>query len=590
MYAALALWMAVNQLKSKRLKWWYATAALLLTTGLLLASSKIILLATALGLLVITPRNLNLKSALRATLLAVFVGGVMLAAVKPIRERVWTMVVALQSKNVDQNNPDSMRKGIWSCSLFVIQQNPWLGVGLGDFQVVLNDCYAQEGYALALERQFNTHNQYLQIWLSAGLLPMLALLATMLSQIIIGWVTRQRMHLAFGVMMALVFLTENVLERQDGVFFFVFFTALLVHRSWLSGTQNHVINGKWKHQPLTGVQRYAAEVSHHLAQGPYTIVAPPQVSNYFKGLLPRPAMLLVWEQFILPWQLRFMGSPALVNLGNTSPVYYTRKLVVIHDVAPLAHPEWFSERFVRWYRFLMQNAAQHSFKVATISHFSAREISLHMARPIDAIGLAPNGIPSLGPDSVPPQVPQPFILCVGTLSNRKNQHRLIEAFLQWNPNHVHLVLAGSTSSDITWDYQPLLDQAIATGHVHWVNHPTDAQLKGLYTHATAFACVSLYEGFGLPIAEALSHHLPCLVADIPVFREYFEGHALFVDPEHTSSIVAGLKQIIHETPLWTERATAFDPLSKHLDFKHSAQRIAAWTNSATALTSQATTA
>jgi glycosyltransferase involved in cell wall biosynthesis len=239
---------------------------------------------------------------------------------------------------------------------------------------------------------------------------------------------------------------------------------------------------------------------------------------------------------------------------------------------------------------LLQTAAQHSFKVATISQFSAQEIALHLNRPANTIGMAPNGIPSLGPDRLPPHIPQPFILCVGTLSNRKNQHRLIEAFLQWNPGNLHLVLAGSATTDITWEYQPLLNQAIATGHVHWINHPSDTELKGLYTHASAFACLSLYEGFGLPIAEALSHHLPCLIADIPVFREHFEGHALVVDPHQITVISKGLEQLVEEAPLWRARAANFDPLNKKLDFKLSAQKIASWTDSATTLTSQATTA
>jgi glycosyltransferase involved in cell wall biosynthesis/O-antigen ligase len=591
MMAAMALWMAILRWKTptqpRRFQWAFAATIALLGLGLLLASSKIILLATALGLLFVVPQQPSPRVFVRTLGWIASIGLVVLLVVKPIRERAWTLAQAVQNEQVNENNPDSMRKGIWSCSWWLIQMHPTWGVGLGDFQAELNQCYTDQGYLLARERQFNTHNQYLQVWLAAGFLPFVAFLAMVLVQMALAWTNRNWLHVAFAAMMALVFLTENILERQDGVFFFAFFTAALAQLSWLPSATQHSINGKFLRQNLTGVQRYAQELAHHLTQGPFAIIAPPGFPRFVRNWGHKPGFLFIWEQVLLPVHLRLLGSPVLINLGNTAPLLYPRKVVVVHDVAPLAHPEWFSPRFSRWYGWSMRTMAQRSLKMATISRFSAAEMERTLGIPAPQIGWAPNGIPPLAVQAELPSIAQPYILSVGTLSDRKNQHQLIQAFLSAPLPGVQLVLAGNSSPDIAWSHQGLLEKALATGRVHWINQPSDAVLKGLYQNAAAFAYVSLYEGFGLPIAEALAHNLPCVVADIPVFREFFEGHVLFTDIGQPTALASSLEQILAERSVWVERATAFNPLNKGLDFKWTSQEIEGWVNRATALTSQA---
>lgn len=590
MMATLALWMALARLKSQDMshgsKWPLVGAIGLLTLGIALAASKIILPVAALGVIIILPNTHNLKTWLRFAAWGAAALLVVVLSLKPTRERAFTLIQALQSNQVDQNNPDSMRKGIWACSWELVLQQPWWGVGLGDFQTELNACYRLRGYDLAEERQFNTHNQYLQIWVAAGLVPMLAFGTALFLQVVLAWFNKNRLHLAFALLVASVCMTENILERQDGIFFMVFFTTLLVHFNWLTSQGKHYINGKFMAQKPTGVQRYAAAITTHLPNNQFVVVNPPA---WMVGAHPsalRPLLLLLWEQFWLPFQLSTRGTPLLLNLGNTAPWSYPHNWIVIHDVAPLAHPEWFSKRFARWYRWMLQWHVKHCQKLMAISPFTAQEISNNLKLNGKSIGLAPNGVPHLGSEVIPAPFSFPYILAVGTLSDRKNQHRLLAAFLAWNPDNMHLVLAGNSAPDLAWSHGDLLAEALATGKVHWVQNPSDAQLLGLYSGATACAYLSLYEGFGLPIAEALTQRIPTVMADIPAFASYFQGHGMMVDPLDEHAIQMALIQVTQEASLWKARAAGFNPMALGLDYAKTANLLAEWANDATVLTSR----
>ncbi len=111
------------------------------------------------------------------------------------------------------------------CSKEIISQHWLTGVGAGDAQESLNHCYQQHNWSPALyERSYNAHNQYLQTWLSSGIVGLLVLLFILLAPL---WKGTNRLHMVLIVLFAICCLTESMLEKNKGIVFFVFFTTLL---------------------------------------------------------------------------------------------------------------------------------------------------------------------------------------------------------------------------------------------------------------------------------------------------------------------------------------------------------------------------
>lgn len=140
------------------------------------------------------------------------------------------------------------------------------------------------------------------------------------------------------------------------------------------------------------------------------------------------------------------------------------------------------------------------------------------------------------------------ILCIGTLSPRKNQRRLIEAYASL-PVHLgarhRLVLVGGRG----WKDRPVLAAVRDTEGVEWRDYTSDDVCRSLLCTATVFALPSLYEGFGMPVLDALSRGLPVLTADRGSLKEVAGSAALLVDPEDVPSIAKGLQRLLEDEAL-----------------------------------------
>lgn len=122
-------------------------------------------------------------------------------------------------------NSVNLRVAQFLCSKELISQHWLAGVGIGDVQDKLNNCYQQYDWSPALyERSYNSHNQYLQTWLSSGVAGLLILLFILSVPL---WKGTNRLHLILTILFAICCLTESMLEKNKGIVFFVFFYSLL---------------------------------------------------------------------------------------------------------------------------------------------------------------------------------------------------------------------------------------------------------------------------------------------------------------------------------------------------------------------------
>jgi glycosyltransferase involved in cell wall biosynthesis len=145
------------------------------------------------------------------------------------------------------------------------------------------------------------------------------------------------------------------------------------------------------------------------------------------------------------------------------------------------------------------------------------------------------------------------IVCIATLCPRKNQLRLIRAYAAL-PQHLRdrhpLLLAGGRG----WHDQDIVDLARTTPGVTWLEYVTDTQYNELLSACAVFAYPSLYEGFGLPVLDALQRGVPVLTSRDSALAETAGDAALLVDPQNVASISAGLERLLTDTRFCDELA------------------------------------
>lgn len=147
-----------------------------------------------------------------------------------------------------------------------------------------------------------------------------------------------------------------------------------------------------------------------------------------------------------------------------------------------------------------------------------------------------------------------YILSVGTLQPRKNYVRLIEAFSEFLKSNkqrfgaIDLVIVGKKG----WLYEEILAAPPKFGiasRVKFLDFVPDADLASLYENALCFALPSLYEGFGLPVLEAMARKVPVVVSQVSSLPEIAAKAAAYVDPDDTESITRGLLSAVRDRNL-----------------------------------------
>jgi glycosyltransferase involved in cell wall biosynthesis len=257
---------------------------------------------------------------------------------------------------------------------------------------------------------------------------------------------------------------------------------------------------------IGGVERVAREMVARLPRttpGRYRVVEPPERLAHRAGHL--------WEQAWLPMQkAELIYSPA-----NLAPVASRRNVVVIHDVAALRHPEWYSRAYVAWQRALLPRIAHNARLVITVSEFSRQEIEDVLQTEATVI---PNGVD----DRFKPSDERgDYALVVGTRIARKNLKALEATATALNTHGIELRAAGSGRGYM---------RAESTT-IRQLGYVRDEDLPSLYAKARVLINPSLYEGFGLPCLEAMASGTPVVAANRGALPETCGDAALLVEPD-----------------------------------------------------------
>ena len=268
-----------------------------------------------------------------------------------------------------------------------------------------------------------------------------------------------------------------------------------------------VIDGRAAVRPeLGGVERWARELCARL---PYRTLAPPPALAHRAGH--------AWEQFVLPVQSA--RADVLLCPANLAPVAARNVVVILHDAAPLRLPGAYSGLYTAWQRRLLPLIARRARTVITVSPFSRNELKelLNVEAEVVYGGVDPR----FSPDAAPARRERPYVLCVASHTARKNLRALVPAAAALARDGVELVVAGGHRPQFSAEAG--LDGLTLLGHV-----PEEA-LPGLYAGAEAFVLPSLYEGFGLPVLEAMAAGTAVLTTTAGALPETCGGAARLVE-------------------------------------------------------------
>jgi glycosyltransferase involved in cell wall biosynthesis len=219
-------------------------------------------------------------------------------------------------------------------------------------------------------------------------------------------------------------------------------------------------------------------------------------------------------------------------------------VVTVHDLAVLRHPETFNQWTRRYSRYCVPRVVQAARVVIAVSEFTKRELVEVLGTPAQKIVVVPNGVADVfSPDG--PAAAGDYVLAVGTLEPRKNLARVQEA-ARLAGRELRVVGArgwGGVDAD------------------GWVGRVSDDELASLYRGACCLVYASLYEGFGLPIAEAMACGTPVVTSAGGATEETAGGAAVLVDPLESGSIASGIDEAVARADelraLGLERAHAF---------------------------------
>ena len=234
--------------------------------------------------------------------------------------------------------------------------------------------------------------------------------------------------------------------------------------------------------------------------------------------------------------------------GYNAPLFLVRPYVfTIHDLNHIDCPENTSRLKRLYYRFIMQRAARNAFRVLTVSCYSRQRIVEWAGIDACRVVNVGNGVDACYHPDVRPYAPgYPYLLCVSNRKAHKNEPRVVKAFVQAaiNPN-IRLIFTGQANDALL----KLSRHYGVENRVVFIGRVPEADLPSLYRGGIALVFPSLYEGFGLPVIEAMACGTTVLTSNTTSLPEVAGDAALLVDPLSVEEIAMGIERLCNDNVL-----------------------------------------
>lgn len=206
-------------------------------------------------------------------------------------------------------------------------------------------------------------------------------------------------------------------------------------------------------------------------------------------------------------------------------------VVTVHDLAVLEYPEWFNRWTARYSAFAVPRVVEAAARVIAVSRFTGDALGRRLGVPESRIRVIPNAVDDVfTPDG--PAAPGDYVLAVGTLEPRKNLERI----------------AAAVDGELRVVGAPGWGGVTPPANVTWLGAVPDEKLAELYRGARCLVFASLYEGFGIPVAEALACGCAVVTSAASAMVEIAGADAEYVDPKDVASIREGIERAVRPAP------------------------------------------
>ncbi|MHC9418838.1 glycosyltransferase family 4 protein [Sphingomonas citri] len=357
------------------------------------------------------------------------------------------------------------------------------------------------------------------------------------------------------------------------------------------------INGRFRQQPLTGIQRYASQIVLALD----ALVAEGATAVTCRLLLPPGAPRLplraieqvehgrlhghLWEQVEFG---RAARDGVALSLAASGPFRHPAHVAVIHDAAIYRLPGNYARRYVLLHR-LIDRALAQSATIATVSDFSRGELVRWLKLDAARIVVAPNSAEHLVTAAderifakLGLAADRPFFVTLGSQTHSKNLQLPVTAMAAM-PATAQLVMVGQVDPGVY-----ALRAAQPPRQVILAGRLSDHEIVALLRRARALIFPSLYEGFGIPPLEAFGNDCPVLASDIAPIREVCGDAAAYFDPHDRDALIALMRTALADTGDWrAERIARGRERVEHFSWTRSAATLLAACADAAARTGRA---
>jgi len=278
----------------------------------------------------------------------------------------------------------------------------------------------------------------------------------------------------------------------------------------------------------------------------------------------RPLVRIVWEQAAQPWAARRSGVHLLHSLAFVSPMLSPVPAVItVHDLSFLRYPERFRPANRLYLSTMTRLSCRRARRVIAVSQATADEIVRLLGVSAAHIDVIPHGVEHDRFQPVPAaelhdfrrkkELPERLILYLGTLEPRKNILTLLEAYGRTRAfrESVPLVIAGGKG----WYYEEIFERVEQLGLTDAVRFPgfvPDAEIPLWYNAATVFVYPSIYEGFGLPLLEAMACGTAVIGSTASSIPEVVQGAGLLVAPDDVDQLSDSLDRVVQDRVLRAE--------------------------------------
>lgn len=344
------------------------------------------------------------------------------------------------------------------------------------------------------------------------------------------------------------------------------------------------INARYLQRQKSGIERYIEELIIHLASidseteyflfftdsNPVPSLQLPQNFNIVVSSFPgkKAWLRLFWEQLILGYELKkyninlFHGPAFFVPFWKPKNCKY---VLTVHDVTFIKYPEAFTKLTQFYYKLLFTHSLKIADCIIADSTSTKNDLMKHYGTPEKKIKVVYLGVGDMflkekiliEEKDIKEKygLQDKYLLFTGVLSPRKNVERIIDAFSTLKQDDAYkdycLLIIGRKG----WLYQDLFDKIEKTpnkGDIKIIDYVSDRELSIIYALATIFIFPSLYEGFGLPILEAMAGSCPVITSNVSSMPEVAGDAAILINPYSVDELVAGIKQITTNSMLREE--------------------------------------